>query len=191
MNRTRTIAISLAIVLLGAGVAFAAEGGGGGDHGLPWANFGFRVLNLVIVVGIIWKFGGKAIRDLFLGRRDKIKSELDDLETRRKDAEGKLRDVEQSIASIEQEKEDILSESRRQGEALKQAIIEEAERKAEQIRTSAEASVAAERRMVLQDLRAEVADMVVEAAESMLKEKLTEEDHRKLVDDYLKKVVLN
>jgi F-type H+-transporting ATPase subunit b len=36
-----------------------------------------------------------------------------------------------------------------------------------------------------------MAELIVEAAEKILREKLTKEEHEKLVEDYLTKVVLN
>ncbi|WP_052014683.1 F0F1 ATP synthase subunit B [Desulfovibrio sp. X2] len=183
------------MVLLACAVAYANEAAGHaaehGAEGLPWKNFGLRVLNFVIVVGIIWKFAGKAIGDFFRGRQDKIRQDLSDLETRRRDAEAKLKDVEKGIANLETEKAKILADARAQGEAMKAGIVAEAEKKAEQIKTAAETAAVAERKAMVDQIRSEVADMVVEAAEAMIKEKLTAEDHQKLVDKYITKVVLN
>ena len=40
-------------------------------------------------------------------------------------------------------------------------------------------------------VRGEIADQVIEQATKIVREKLTEQDHERLVDEYLTKVVLN
>ena len=45
--------------------------------------------------------------------------------------------------------------------------------------------------MAAENLRFAVADMVVEATEQVLKSQLGPEEHEKLIDKYLNKVVLN
>jgi len=188
----KIVAYAAALVLVTCALAYASDAGGHGEaHALPWKNFIFRVANFVIVVGIIWKFAGKGIGDFFKGRQDKIRLELDDLEARRRDAETKIKDVEKSIANLEKEKASILAEAQAQGDALKAGIVAEAEKKAAQIKAAAENAATTERKVMLDQIRAEVAGMIVETAESLIKEKLTAEDHQKLVDKYLTKVVLN
>lgn len=183
----KSVALAAVMVVLACGVAHAA----GDGHEIPWMNFFLRVLNTVIVVAIIWKFGGKAIAGFFRGRTDQIKHELEDLAQRRKDAEVKLKDVEKGIANLEAEKAQILAEARSQGEAMKAAIVAEAEKKAAQIKAAAEMAAETERKVMIEQIREEVAEMVVQTAASIIKDKLTAEEHQKLVDKYVTKVVLN
>lgn len=177
-------------VLLIASVAFAAHGGEG-EHSIPWGNFALRVLNLVLFIGVLYKFAGSKIAGLFKGRRAGIKQELDDLQARKESAEKKLQEVEQSIADLAKEKEAILSEAKVQGEAIKQSIIQKAEESAELIRAQAKVSAEQEASVALEEMRAELADKVVEAAEKIVQSKLTKAQHENLVDEYLTKVVLN
>jgi len=189
LKRAASIIAQALCVLAGAGLAHAS--GGGEEHGLPWGNYIYRVINLIVVVGLIWKFAGAKIKDLFKGRRSQIKRELDELEVRQADAEKKLKEVERSIANLEQEKQLILDEARRQGEDLKQAILGNAGREAELITAQARKSAEHEAKAARDSLRNEMADLIVAAATKIVQEKLSEKDHEKLVDDYLTKVVLN
>jgi F-type H+-transporting ATPase subunit b len=113
------------------------------------------------------------------------------LAERREDAEKKLAEVEKNIANIEQEREAILAEFRAQGETLKASIIEGAKESAEKITAQAKLTAEQERRTAVQDVRAEVAELVVDAAERLLAEKLSADEHNKLINDSLTKVVLN
>lgn len=177
-------------------VAFASAGGGVELEGWFIDNYQleryfFRIINAIIFVAIIWWAAGSKIKDFFVGRRDGIKQELDDLTTRQAEAEKKLKEVESGIANMAQEKQAILDEATKQGEAIKEAIIAKAHKDAEALKEQAKRTASNEAQAAIESIRAEMADMVVGAAEKIVAEKLSAEDHDKLVDDYLTKVVLN
>ncbi|NMC50771.1 MAG: ATP synthase F0 subunit B [Desulfovibrio sp.] len=173
-----------------AAVAWASAEGGEA-HGLNWKDFGYRIVNFILVVGIIWKLGGKKIAAFFRGRRVQIENQLSDLETRKVEAERRLKTIEASIANLDAEKRQIMEEYRKQGEALRDSIIAAAEDKAVQIKAQAAVTAEQETKLAVERLRAELADLVVEAARGMLAGKLSEKDQDKLVDEYLTKVVFN
>lgn len=175
------------LVLVMASVACASEGM---VHESAFTTI-MRVVNFIIFVGIIYKFAGKKIAEAFGGRRKQIETQLSDLEARKKDAEKKLADVERSIAGINAEREKILADCVAQGEALKASIIEGANKAAERIKEQARLTAANERKAAMKTVRAEIADMVAEAAKQALAGKLSAEDHDKLINDSLTKVVLN
>lgn len=160
-------------------------------HGLPWKNYIFRVVNFILFIGILIYAAGGKIKAFFVGRRSQIKDDLDNLQARQAEAEKKLKGVEQSIANLEQEKKAILEEAEQQGQALREAIIEKAKQDAESLKEQAKRTAANEAKGALDDMRAEVAELVVAAAEKIVREKLSDAEHDKLVDEYLNKVVLN
>jgi len=181
--------LAVAVCILASTAAAQASGGHVTEDQL-W-NYLWRVLNLVIVVGIIWKLAGSKIKELLVGRQQEIKENLENLQTRQSEAEKKLKEVERSIANLSAEKQAILDEAGKQGEALKAAIIEQAEQDAVHIREQAKKTAANEATGAVEAIRAEVAELVVQAAEKIVQEKLSDADHDKLVDEYLTKVVLN
>jgi len=89
------------------------------------------------------------------------------------------------------DRDSILDQAKEQGEALKQSIIQKAEADAEALRAQAKRTAENEAKAALEGMRAQMADMVVEAARKMIEDKLTDQDQEKLVDEYLTKVVLN
>jgi F-type H+-transporting ATPase subunit b len=183
------VAVAAAVAVIG--VLGAADALAGDSHGEPrWSDFGWRVLNFVIFVGILWYFvGGLAVR-YFRGRRQGIRETLDNLEDRRRSASEHLAIVEKRIASLNQEREAILQESRQQAQALKDGIIADAERQAAQIIAQAKSVAESEGRAVLAEVRGVIADEIVAAAEKILSARLDEAAHEKLIDNSLNKVVL-
>lgn len=175
------------MVLLAVGVASAS---GGSDQQSPAMNLFWRLLNLAVVVGIIWKLAGKQIAKFFTGRRDGIAHELDDLETRKEKARQELMDVEKRIANLENERKAILADYEARGEALKAAIIAKAEESAQQIMTQAKQTAQNEIDNALAAMRDELADKIVDAASASISGTLSEKDHEKLLNGFLNKVVL-
>lgn len=183
----KPIALCALFVVGLCGIAYAADGG---EHHYDWKNFAFRIVNFVIFVAILYKAFGKKATDFFRTRRYTIENELEDLNKRKADAETRLAEVGKSIADLESERKRILVEYQAQGEALKASIIEKAKKSAEQIKAQAELTGVNEAKAAVEAMRAEMADLVVAAAEKVIAEKLTKAEHEKLIEKYLAKVVL-
>jgi len=183
---------SLLIALTITSVAFASEAAG---HELfnsyAVGRYGLRIVNFILFIGAIWYFAGSKIKGFFVGRRDGIKNELDDLQARKVEAEKKLKEVEAGIANMAKEKQAILDQAKAQGEVIAEAIIAKANKDAEALKEQAKRTASNEAQAAIDTIRAEMAEMVVAAAEKIVAEKLSADDHDKLVDDYLTKVVLN
>ncbi len=99
--------------------------------------------------------------------------------------------MEARIARLDEERKAILEESRAQAERLKQGIVEEARRQAGQIVEQARLTAENEGRSVLAEVRAVLADEIVDAAEKVLRDKLNADEHEKLIANSLNKVVLH
>lgn len=183
-----TLALALGLTLGLAGLACASEGEGGQSTG---ANLAWRLVNLAIFLGIIWKAVGKQAIAYFVGRRSGIATELQNLEARKNEAERHLAEIEQRLSNMDAERKAILDESRTQGEAIKAALLAEAHKQADQIKEQAQRTAENEARALLADLRANIADEIVKTAEVMLRQRLDPATQEQLIDKSLSKVVLN
>jgi len=191
LRKWRQIAIgAVAMGLLAAGSVYASEGGGSSSYA-EWWDFFWRCLNLAIFLGLIWYFAGGKIRDFFSSRKEQISREIENMENRKAEAEKELKDVEQRIANLENERQEILNQARQQGEALKQSIIQKAHDDAEQIREQAKQRASQELDQEVKNLRAEMAERIVDTAEKIISERLGAKEQEELIDKYLTKVVLN
>ena len=74
---------------------------------------------------------------------------------------------------------------------MRQAIIDKAEAQAVQIKAQAEIAATQEAKLAIDAIRAELAEKITAAAEDLVKKQLKKKDHEDLVNEYLKKVVLN
>ena len=137
----------------------------------PWINLLARVGNVCVFLYILWRAAGKAIVD---GA-----------------AEEQLAAMIEKIDSLDAECETILKDSRARGEAIREALVADALEEAEKIRNAAHRAADSETKKAIEELRSQMADEIVQAVEATLKEKLDMKKHVKLIDNALKKVVLN
>ena len=172
-------------LLAGATEVLAAEG-----HEPRWGDFAWRVVKLVLFVGILWYFVGGLTKRFLKGRQETIRDTLDELEKRRAEAREHLAAIEARIANLDAERKAILEESKAQAARLRQNIVDEARRQAGQIVDQARRAAENEGRAMRDEVRATLADEIVEATEKALRGKLTEQDHDRLIANSLDKVVL-
>ena len=191
MKKARIVLFTLAVCLLTVACAWASAEGHEAHEAPNWGNFIWRLVNFILVVGVVWKVAGKKIANTFSGRKLGIVNQLSDLEERKASAQKRLAEVERSIADLQNEKAKILGDYKAQGEALKASIVKAAEEQAERIKAQALVSGEQEAKMAMDALRVQMADKIIEAAQDALAKKLTAEVQDKLVDDALGKVVLN
>jgi F-type H+-transporting ATPase subunit b len=177
------------LLALMAGTAFAASEAG--EHGESWSNLIWRMINVLVFAGALIYLAGRKAVAFFKNRTEAIAREIADLEERRAEAARNLEAMGRRIENLEAERMAILTEYEGQGQALKEAIVAEAERAAAQILSQARASARNEINAALEAMRARMAEEIAQAAERLLAERLSPAEHARLIDTYLAKVVIH
>ena len=155
-----------------------------------WPNFWQRVLNFTIMVAVlVFLFKKLNLKGYFTKRTENIANTLRDLEEKKKEAERTYQEYKQKLARLDEETDRILQEYIEQGEREKSKIIANAEKAAADIRQQTELAITQEIKSAKESLQREIAELSVTAAETILKEKIADDDQKKLVDDFMTKVV--
>ena len=146
----------------------------------------------LIVLGILSKFGFKAIVKMVNDRKDYIDSSLQ-----------KAHEANEKLANIKVESDALLQEAReRQAQILKEAavtrdaIVEKAQDKAHEetnrLLTEAKVEIENQKQAAVSDIRKQVATLSVEIAEKILREKLGDEKTQMdLIDRMLDEISLS
>lgn len=151
-------------------------------------DLGLRVMNFVVLMIILIKFGAKPIGAALSGRRRQVKEDLDALEAKKVEAERSYKEFSAKLASVEKDVDLIVEKAIAQAEIEKVKIIERAEKAAEDIKRQAQMTVANEVIAARRMLKNEIADKAAIMAEALILKNLTEDDQVKIVEDYLDKV---
>ncbi len=151
-------------------------------------DLGWRVMNFIVLLIILVKFGAKPIADGLGARRRQVREELEDLEAKKTDAERAYKEFSAKLESVEKDVGTIVEKAVAQAEIEKAKIIERAEQSAEDIKRSAEMAIANEITAAKRMLKVEIAEQAAVMAEELIVKNLTPEDQVKITEDYLDKV---
>lgn len=187
-----TLAYMSALVLI-ASAGFASESGGGAHHpdsAAQMKDFGWRVLNFAVLIGIIvWALKKADVKGSLAARQAEIEKSLKDAEAARDAAEAKLREYSVKLDQASKEIDELHAAIVREGEQEKNRIIAEANIAAEKIVAQAALSAEQETVKARNELRAEAARLAVEIATGKLAGAIQKNDHDRFVGEYLDKVV--
>jgi F-type H+-transporting ATPase subunit b len=150
-----------------------------------WPQLITTAIGFLILVGIMKKYAWGPILDMLDARRDKIENdyaaaekELSEAETLKSDFEGKLGE----IAVIQREK---VQEAVKKGEELRDGIVAKARGEMDEAREKGMQALEIETRKAELQLRDDVADLAIGAAEKLIGERLDDAKHRQLIQQYI------
>jgi F-type H+-transporting ATPase subunit b len=135
-----------------------------------------QIINFAIVAFVVYQFGIKAVLVTMDERNKKIADGLKYTDERKK----KLADTEvQQMEVLKQaslEGKKVITEARDTAKALAEKVAQDATRQAEDTLKKGQAAIALERQQMLNDLRREVATLVVSTTHRVLDRDLTPEE---------------
>ena len=170
------------------GVSMASSESGGESKG--WmATDTYKVMNFsVLAIGLFFLLR-KPTSQALNSRIKGIEDQLDELETKKKTAEKQLGEYNKKFSRLEQEAQKLIEDYIRQGNEAKARIIEEAKQAAEKLEEQAQRNIEHEFKRAKVKLQEEILDKALVKTEEIIKNKITDQDQEKLVDEYLEKVV--
>ncbi|MCX8033849.1 MAG: F0F1 ATP synthase subunit B [Thermodesulfovibrio sp.] len=180
----RLIFLISSILVLTAVSAFAA---GGGEHsGGDLKDWAFKTINFAILVFLLVKFLGKPIRNYLAQRKELIEKSIKESQEAKELAQKALQEVEEKLKLKDKDIQDIIDSAKKIGEQEKQQIIQETDRMKEKILEQAKTNIEFEVKMAKDALRLEAAELAIQLSEQKLKEKITPEEHEKLLQESIK-----
>jgi len=188
-RNVRYMMLSILPIITTASLAYAAGGEGEGSSREMFIDFAWRVANFVVLVGFLYWFLAKKIKEFFFERRQSIKATIDEKVAEKEETEKKFREYSAKLDKATEEISNIFELIKSQGTVEKEKIIEDAKKAAEKMKEDAQTRMEQEFKAARNQLRAEAAKLSVEMAEEILKKNITQEHHEYMVKDYLDKVV--
>jgi F-type H+-transporting ATPase subunit b len=116
-------------------------------------------------------------------RREKIRQALEEADKARDEAHQLLEEHRKLIAGAKSDAEEILAEARHVSEANVRRMREETEADRQRRLDDTRKQIEAETRRALEQIRAEVADLSLIAAEKVTRKSLDDADHRRLIEE--------
>lgn len=144
-----------------------------------------QVVGFLIFIWILRKFAWGPILDMLDERRGKIDGDYEAAEKNLSEAEALRGDFEQKLADIKVIEREKVQESVKRGEAMADGIVAKARTQADEARAKADQDIELETQKAQLELRDSVVAMAIGAAEKVIGQKLDDDLHRKLIQEYI------
>jgi F-type H+-transporting ATPase subunit b len=141
--------------------------------------------NFLLLLVILWLFAWGPLTKMLDERRRKVEQGLRDAETARRDRE--LAESERLAALNEARREanEIIARAQRVAQETRDADIAATREELDRMRVRAAAEIDAEKGRAIADLRAEVADLAINAAGRVVRASMDGPSQRRLVEEFL------
>jgi F-type H+-transporting ATPase subunit b len=177
-----------------AGGEGAHGAGGGEDEGgsfLVTPGLGLMIWTLALFLFTMWVLSRVAfprIQEALDKRANAIRESIEAAERQRQEADELLDEYRKRLAEAREQAEDIVARARKAAETAKAEAASDGRAKREELVAAARRDIEAETRRSLERIRKEVADLTVVATEKVTRKTLTDDDHKRLVQEALKEV---
>lgn len=151
-------------------------------------NFGlifWIALAFLLLLFLMSKYAWGPITAALAERETTIETSLTRAEQALAEAKQLAADNEKARREAELEAQRILRDAREAAEASRTEQVEKTRQQIRQMQATAEAEIEREKQQALAELRAEVADLAILAAEKILHETLDAPRQKKLVDEFI------
>jgi F-type H+-transporting ATPase subunit b len=149
------------------------------------------VTNILAFLMLLWllrKYAWGPLLGMIDARRDKIRADYAAAEQQLQSAEQLRGDFESKLANIKAIERERVQEAVKRGEEIAARLEVEARGKAKDILAKGQTDLEHEVRSARLELRSQVVGMALAAAEMVVKEKLDDGKHRRLVEDFIQQL---
>jgi F-type H+-transporting ATPase subunit b len=157
---------------------------GGGS----WLEWVWKIINFVVLAGIIIKFAGKPLKEYLLNRHNKVKEKIEEAERLYKDAGDLKKEYEAKLAQLEEEISTYKKKVVEETEKEKDKMLEEARFLASKIQEQARLNYEQELKEVKGRIREEITRLALDRAEKIVMEKLSKNDNDRIVEEFIEKL---
>jgi F-type H+-transporting ATPase subunit b len=147
-----------------------------------------KLANMLLFIGVLVYFVGGPVKKAFAERSEAIRRASEEAKERRIRADQMAGEIQARLAAIEAEVRAIHERAEQEGERQKRELIAAAEAESQKILAAARSEVDNRLKHAKGELTEYAGQLASERAETLLREKITEQDQRKLFNDSLREV---
>ena len=154
---------------------------------VPWTIVA-QLCNLFIQLLLIKRFLFKPIGEILEKRRQKADEQIREAEEAKAQAQAMKESYEKDMAEARQKAGEILATAQKNAADQSERMLQEAAGEAADIRARAQSEVAQERRKAVNEAKNEIGGIAMEIAGKVIEREISEEDHRKLIEEFIENV---
>jgi F-type H+-transporting ATPase subunit b len=150
---------------------------------LVWGSISFAVL-----LFLLYRYGYPPVKRAMEARTERIRAELQAADTAKADAQGVLDDYRVQLNDAKTEAGRIIEEARQVADQIKRDQEARLQSELAELRTRAVGDIESAKAQAMNDLRSEVAQLAIGAAETVVQRNLDPATQTQLVEDYINQV---
>lgn len=165
--------------------AFSGDGGNGGLLSVNPGLIIWTVVIFLILLFILWKMAWNPILGALGDRENFIKDSLDRAEKAKEEAEKVFEKNQEQLNKAESEVQKLIEQGREDAEKIKDQLIEKSKQEAKKLIDNATAEIERKNQEAFNQLRGQIVDISISAAEKILRENLDKEKQTSLVSKFI------
>jgi len=140
---------------------------------------------LLILFPVIKSFFLVPLQTAITERNTSLETTFSEAEELRAEMQKMRTDYERRLATTEAQAREQIQNQIKEAQNLRATLMEEATAKTQALIAQAEQEIAAERDRLIGDLRSQVVDLALSAAEKVVRENMDTDRNRKLIEDFI------
>lgn len=153
----------------------------------PWTIIA-QWCNLFIQMLLIKKFLLKPIWAVLDKRQEKANALIKDAADAKEAAETLKADYEKTMSNARNEANELVQNTTRAANQRSEEIISEAKEQAARLRAKADEDIELQRRKAVSEAKNEIGSIAMEIASKVVEREINENDHKALIDDFIRNV---
>ena len=154
---------------------------------VPW-TFVFTVANLFLTVFVMKKFLFKPINDMLAKRKALADAEIQDAIKAKEEAQAMKAEYELNMQEAKNKANEILVSAQKTAAIQSEEMLKEASEQVTAMKAKAENDIAQEKRKAVNEIKDEIGGIAMEIAGKVIEREISEEDHAKLIDEFIANV---
>lgn len=154
---------------------------------VPW-TFIAQICNLFIQMYLIKRFLFKPINNILEKRREMADAEIQNAIKAKEEAHAIKAEYEQNMQDAKNKANEILVSAQKTAAIQSEEMLKEATAQAAALKAKAESDIAQEKRKAVNEIKGEIGGMAMEIAGKVIEREICEEDHEKLIDEFISNV---
>lgn len=154
---------------------------------VPW-TFVATICNLLLQMYLIKRFLFKPVNEILEKRRAMTDAKIQDAEAAKAEAQAIKVEYEGNMAQAKEKANEILASAQKTAAIQSEEMLKDASAQVAAMKAKAESDIEQEKRKAVNEIKNEIGDMAMEIAEKVIERELSEEDHAKLIDEFIANV---
>ncbi len=144
-----------------------------------------QLVNFGLLLTILWILAYKPVLKMLDDRKQKIQESLDYAERVKKEAAEQQKEFERKLEATRRETQAAAAAAAQVGEKEREVILAQAREDAHKLVEQAKEQIEYERKQMLADLREQVVQLSMLAAQKVVSQSLDEQSQRRLIGEFL------